>query len=130
MERLKEPLYPDEVTMLKKSALFILLFTIFIASSPKAQVFPFSSDTIVVDTNFCGYGCIAKPGDVNGDGKYNLVDIVSEVNIVFKGANKPLPECRADANADDKANILDIIYLVNKIFKGGPNPIPRGFCCL
>ncbi|OGC75793.1 MAG: hypothetical protein A2145_00575 [candidate division Zixibacteria bacterium RBG_16_40_9] len=74
--------------------------------------------------------CTFKPGDVNGDMKYNLIDIVSLVNVIFKGGAKPNPACRADANSDGQGNLVDIIFLVNTIFKGGPNPLPIGPCCL
>ncbi len=74
--------------------------------------------------------CTAKPGDVNEDGSYNLPDIIGEVNIVFKGALAPTPNCRADANGDTNISLPDIIKLVNKVFKGGPTPPPIGVCCL
>ncbi len=75
--------------------------------------------------------CTDKAGDVNGSGTWTLTDIVGLVNIVFKGATKPTPLCRADANGTGgNPTITDVIYLVNKVFKGGPNPVPTGVCCL
>ncbi len=84
------------------------------------------TDSVSIEVLNCGF----RAGDVNGDGKYTLPDIISEVNIVFKGAAKPAPACRTDANADDKSSLPDIIILVNKVFKGGPTPPPIGVCCL
>ncbi len=78
-----------------------------------------------------GLFCTSKSGDVNGSGTWTLTDIVGLVNIVFKGATKPTPLCRADANGTGgNPTITDVIYLVNKVFKGGPNPVPTGVCCL
>jgi len=83
------------------------------------------TDSVTVEVLNCGF----KAGDVNGDGSYTLADIISEVNIVFKGAPKPTPACRADANGDNSSSLPDIIKLVNKVFKGGPTPPPIGVCC-
>jgi len=90
-----------------------------------------TQDTTIIPVKFqVRRLCLAKTGDVTGDNTYNLQDVISLVNIVFKGASKPSPDCRADANADTKINLSDLIFLVNKIFKGGPNPPVIGFCCL
>lgn len=75
-------------------------------------------------------GCTARPGDMNGDYKFNLPDIIGLVNFVFKGAQPPNPNCRANTNGDSMTNLTDIIYLVNTVFKGGPKPRTVGECCL
>jgi hypothetical protein len=75
-------------------------------------------------------GCNYKPGDITGDNKINLQDIIGIVNHLFKGAPKPVPACRGDANADTKINLQDIIYIVNYLFKGGPKPLPVQTCCV
>ncbi|MCI0551308.1 MAG: hypothetical protein L0287_10155, partial [Anaerolineae bacterium] len=75
--------------------------------------------------------CCFKPGDVNGDGKWTISDIVGLVNIVFKGATKPCPPCRADANGSGgNPNLSDIVKMVGKVFKGASDPPPIGVCCL
>ena len=75
--------------------------------------------------------CLTLAGDVNGDQKYSLPDIITLVNIVFKGAPQPDPVCRGDANNNNLLSLADIIYLVNHIFKGGPKPLDDsdGICC-
>ncbi len=71
-----------------------------------------------------------RPCDVDGNNSWTLTDIVGLVGMVYKGAPKPSPLCRADCNASGGSPTLsDIVYLVNKVFKGGPNPLPVGDCC-
>ncbi len=76
--------------------------------------------------------CSFKPGDANGDGSVTLPDIITVVNVVFKGAPKPVPACRGDATNDNLITLPDIVTLVNYIFKGGPKPAQDldGVCCL
>jgi len=75
--------------------------------------------------------CLTLAGDVTGDQKYSLPDIISLVNIVFKGAPQPDPPCRGDANNSNSLTLADIIYLVNHVFKGGLKPLDDsdGICC-
>ena len=51
------------------------------------------------------------PGDLNGDGLLNVLDVVVMVNLVL--AN----DCPdgADMNADGSCNVLDVVILVNLI---------------
>lgn len=60
-------------------------------------------------------------GDVTGDGKVNLGDIIGMVNAIFKIMNPP-PVQMGDVNCDNKVNLGDIVYMVNFIFKGGSAP--------
>ena len=88
----------------------------------------------VCDNLECGFVCATccyKPGDVNGDGSWTLTDIVGLVNIVFRGATKPCPLCRADANGSGgNPNLTDVVKMVGKVFKSASNPPPIGVCCL
>ena len=54
------------------------------------------------------------PGDLNGDGLYNILDVVLLVNCILNdnGANCP---SGGDMNGDDGFNILDVVTLVNCI---------------
>jgi hypothetical protein len=62
------------------------------------------------------------PGDANGSGDVNGLDVVFLV-IYFKGGVAPDPLLSGDANGDCSTNGLDVIYLVN-FFKGyGPAPV-------
>ena len=75
-------------------------------------------------------GCIAKPGDVTGDGNILLPDIIALINHVFKSGAAPNPRCRGDATGDGNLLLPDIVYLINFVFKSGLAPVRTGVCCL
>ena len=90
-----------------------------------------NSELLLVPTKKKGFiFCTHKPNDCNGDGMINLTDIICDVNVVFKGVPKPVPNCRCDSNSDRMCNLSDIVYKVNYVFKGGPKPIPCDQCCI
>jgi hypothetical protein len=62
-------------------------------------------------------------GDVNGDGRVDLGDVVSLLNYLFKSGSPPQPLSAGDANGDCDVNIGDVIYLLNYLFKGGISPV-------
>lgn len=63
----------------------------------------------------------AMRGDLNGDSKVNLTDIMLFVNAIFRSMNPP-PAQMGDVNCDTKVNLGDVIYLVNFIFRSGTLP--------
>jgi len=64
-------------------------------------------------------------GNVNGDDKVSLSDIVYLINYLFKFGPEPIPELGiGDANCDGKVSLSDIVYLINYLFKFGPPPCP------
>ncbi len=69
-------------------------------------------------------GCDCNPGEADGNGVINVLDIVYLVNFKFKSGPTPIPYalCSGDANCDCIVNILDIVSLVNYKFKGGEDP--------
>jgi subtilisin family serine protease len=73
-----------------------------------------------IDTTFTGPAFV--PGDVNGSGDVNGLDVVYLVNYLKGiGPIPPDPILRADANGSCAVNGIDVSYLV--IFlKGGPAP--------
>ncbi len=75
-------------------------------------------------------GCLAKAGDLTGDGNRTLPDVVALINVVFRGAPAPTPVCRGRINGDGLTNLADIVYLINFIFKSGPAPVNSSVCCL
>ena len=61
-----------------------------------------------------GDSCEVDPGDTNGDGTLNVLDVVSIVNFVL-GNGSVTFECAADFNGDLSVNVLDVVSLVNEI---------------
>jgi len=60
-----------------------------------------------------------QPGDTNGDGITNILDVVGLVNFIIGGLD--LGECgliAADFNSDGVVNILDVVGLVSSILGG------------
>ena len=58
-------------------------------------------------------------GDLNGDGGYNVLDIVTLANCILSGTcNSIANSCAADMNGDGGYNVLDIVTLANCILSG------------
>lgn len=53
------------------------------------------------------------PGDVSGDGRVNVTDVTTLVNMILEVI--PKDELRADINGDDRVNVSDVTTLVNII---------------
>jgi len=64
------------------------------------------------------------PGDYNGDGMVNAVDIVMLISWLFRAGPPPLNPANADVNADCRSNLIDVVILVNYIYRVGPPPGP------
>jgi len=54
---------------------------------------------------------VVVPGDINGDGELNVVDVISVVNLILAGGYNEL----ADINNDSALNVTDVISMVNII---------------
>lgn len=52
-----------------------------------------------------------KLGDVNGDGKINVSDVMKVVNVINSGKYDE----KADVNSDGKIDVSDVMFIVNKI---------------
>ncbi len=66
-------------------------------------------------------------GDLNDDGQIDIVDVVSIVNIAFRGGTPPSPTWVADINGDGViSDILDVVGLINHAFRGAPEPTCYG----
>ena len=52
------------------------------------------------------------PGDINGDGIVNILDLIELVNIILESS---IPVEEADLNGDNIINIIDIVSVVNII---------------
>ena len=77
------------------------------------------------DTDGDGIGdaCDFICGDVNGDEKIDLSDVIYLANYKLKGGDPPpYPIYRANANGDTVIDLSDVIYLANYKLKSGPAP--------
>jgi len=65
------------------------------------------------------------PGDINGDGQVNVLDVQTCVNVILGRETDPEVIQRAKAVAEpyDECNVLDVQTIVN-IILGGLEPIP------
>lgn len=61
------------------------------------------------------------PGDLNGDERITLGDVIFLVNYIFKtGSPEPVPVSAGDTDCDANIKLGDILRLANYIFKSGP----------
>lgn len=61
-------------------------------------------------------------GDVDIDGKINLLDATFLIRWLYKGGPEPEDFERANVNGSGQINILDITFLITYLYKGGPEP--------
>ena len=61
-------------------------------------------------------------GDANGDGVWDLGDVVFLINYLYKGDPPPFPLDAGDANCDGVVDLGDVVYLINYLFRGGDPP--------
>lgn len=113
---------------LSRVLLGILIFSVVIYANSFSQELPtgslsFNSQvTSPADTH-----CVAKAGDLNGDNKVSLADIIC---FLRRCPFQP-PSCRYDVNGDGLTlSIADLKYLLLYIFNGGPAPVKSDVCCL
>jgi hypothetical protein len=65
------------------------------------------------------------PGDVNFDGKLDVIDIVYLVNYLYIDGTPPPHLITADMNGPDRViNVEDVVYLINYLYMHGPTPLP------
>jgi hypothetical protein len=77
-------------------------------------------DTIVVPVSLVVGSYI--PGDANGDGQINVLDLNFLASYLFAGGPPPDPILRGDENGDCLVNVNDIVYLAFYLYSGGPPP--------
>jgi len=68
--------------------------------------------------------CDCSPGDANGNGAFNILDVTYLINYLYKSGPAPYPYaiCSGDANCNCAVNILDATYLINYLYKFGAPP--------
>ena len=61
-------------------------------------------------------------GDVNGDGKITISDVIYSINYLYNNGSVPIPLISGDVNCDRVVNLGDVVYLINYLFKNGTSP--------
>ncbi|MCK4462452.1 MAG: hypothetical protein KAW46_11650, partial [candidate division Zixibacteria bacterium] len=61
-------------------------------------------------------------GDVDGDNKYTLNDIVVLASYIFRGGAAPNPMDAGDADMSGTVDVADIVYMINFLYHAGPRP--------
>jgi len=75
-------------------------------------------DQIITDSYHFLYNqmSVVFPGDVNGDGVLNILDIISAINIILNNDY----DITADINEDNSVDVLDVILMTNILIGGLP----------
>jgi hypothetical protein len=66
---------------------------------------------------------IVRYGDANGDGAFNLLDILLLIRYKYESGPAPVDPNLADVNGDCAVNLLDILYMIAALYEGGPDPV-------
>ena len=54
-------------------------------------------------------------GDVNGDNKFTIADVVLEANYIKNGTAANFATSEADANSDGGITIADVVEIANSV---------------
>ncbi|MGB2696683.1 MAG: glutaminyl-peptide cyclotransferase [Candidatus Zixiibacteriota bacterium] len=65
---------------------------------------------------------VIQRGDVNGDLRVTISDVVYLINYLYKFGPPPYILQAGDVNCDNEIDIIDAVYIVNYLFKSGPPP--------
>ena len=61
------------------------------------------------------YPVFHRLGDVNGDNKFSIADVVHEANYIKNGSAENFAEDEADANNDGQITIADVVEIANSV---------------
>ncbi|MBI3871884.1 MAG: hypothetical protein HY304_02270 [candidate division Zixibacteria bacterium] len=62
-------------------------------------------------------------GDLDHNQTFNVLDVVKEIGVAFRGAASPCPPGVDDLDCNGFVDILDVVKLISFVFRGGPQPI-------
>ena len=60
-----------------------------------------------------------RRGDVNADGRIDISDPMSMLNVLFLGDDTSRCDKAADANDDGSVDVADAVYMLAHLFDGG-----------
>ena len=69
----------------------------------------------IVSSGMKLYPVFHRLGDVNGDGKFTISDVVLEANYIKNGSADNFAIDEADANNDDQITISDVVEIANSV---------------
>ncbi|MBN2227463.1 MAG: trypsin-like peptidase domain-containing protein [candidate division Zixibacteria bacterium] len=77
---------------------------------------------VTLNVSSSSYVC----GDANGDGDFNLLDVLYLIIYIYQTPPGPAPDPMesGDANADGDVNLLDILHMISNIYGNPPGPPP------
>jgi hypothetical protein len=83
-----------------------------------------TAQVIIIIASGCNCGCHADPVC---DATTNVQDVVSVLNVAFRGAADTVdPQCshvgRADLNCDCVVSVVDVVNIINHAFRGDTSP--------
>ena len=68
---------------------------------------PTSTSTEGVDNT------VVVPGDANGDGSVNVMDVIAVIDYVLENAPTPFVFKNADVNNDNDINVMDVVGVID-----------------
>ena len=74
-------------------------------------------------------GVLFRRGEVNGDGRLDISDVIGILTNIFLGATAPICIKAANVNDDSRYDISDPIYLLGHLFSGTERPPPPFDSC-
>ncbi|MEW5925190.1 MAG: hypothetical protein AB1746_14495 [Candidatus Zixiibacteriota bacterium] len=83
-----------------------------------------STAVLLLRSGFWQFFCDCNPGDADGNGIINLLDVTFLITYLYRGgpAPRPFPLCSGDPDCSCMVNILDVTYLISYLYKGGIPP--------
>jgi len=61
-------------------------------------------------------------GDIDGNDKYTLNDVVILAGYIFRSGEAPYPMAAGDADMSGTVDVADIVYMINFLYHAGPRP--------
>ena len=65
-------------------------------------------------------GTVMKPGDANGDGEFDLVDVVAMINRVLGRPSDKFVAEAADLNGDEEVDVFDVMAAIHEVLNSTP----------
>lgn len=81
-----------------------------------------NSPMVMVQDSF---NCSYLPGDVNGNGVVNMLDVSYLITFIYKDGPAAIPAVAGDVDGSLSVNILDVSYLTRYLYRDGDKPVCR-----